>query len=709
MLWHRSKITKHRGTYNTHSRDLACHLCLAGCAPSKIGSLITWIAALFGVTVKKQMSRRTVGRCMLKSLAAADIQLVDKLSQNPGHTISQDSTSNQNINYQAHQVTMQVPDYEQVEGTPSLASTPCTQLLRVASTVDHTAPTLIATWVLLLQATMDTYNNSPMAQRSSQSFSLQNFALKLKGMCLDHASAKKAASDLLRTWKESETMQDLGETELSKMDVVGLIAFLNKQKAVLIKGLGGVVAWNTLGDVIQSKHEVKLMNKLKEELGQKVYATLPSEACSALDLFVWAGCCMHKDQNSFKGSTDVMALFWTASGLVLPIILANKTNAAKIRDVLNPSQKGTPLTADKEAAIAASTRGGVKAAALAGALLNNKDDKKGFGDTHLIHLSAEHGLKETRRFPDTSNTCFTSYGLAAGKLLKHLEFYQTFLDNARLRKQQVGWTNIELNLNNALYDKPTLTKLAVMVLYTQSVTHPYLRVVRGSGENVVNVLDLGPFHQKVCNHCQAIVNNPNLLVLVDASFELGALDGKSWEDTDSFLAVRKLLVNGKLRHLCAATVAFFEGALVTWIRFSAEFAPGGTIDALLAEERDLAWMPATNNVNKGALGAYRVYMRSRPNSTLLSYNAFAVCQKNNTLAFMGAKFNEEDNRYVQKVARKWDSSGMERERKNKHANSDKQLAEMKHTKEAATRKEAEERRNWLSAVVFVVIGNIKRL
>ncbi|KAF6751435.1 hypothetical protein DFP72DRAFT_907726 [Ephemerocybe angulata] len=490
----RSKVTAHRGVYNTEARDLARRLRLAGCAPSKIGPLIVRIAASFGVQVTKQMSRRTVQRCMLEALAASDIQLVEEMGQNEGHTLSQDSTSNRSINYQAHQLTMRVPDYDGGETVPDPKSIPRTRLLRVASTVDHTAPTSVAMWIDLLQASLETYNNSPMARRASKSFSLRKFAMKMKGMCSDHASAEKAAFDLLK----------------GKMDMLELLVFLSDRKSALIESLGGMEKWDELGDVVQSEHEAQLLKDLKDELGRKEYDSMPPEARSALNLFIWAGCCMHKDQNSFKGGAEAMGLSWALAGLTLPLILANKASAAKIRDILNPGRKDAPLTPEEEEAIAASTRGGVKAAA-------------------LIHLFAAFGLKESHRFPDTSNTRFTTYGLAACELLKHLDFYRSFLDDARLRKQRVGWTNIELNLYNALHDAPTLTELAVMALYTQSVTHPYLRVVRGSGEDTVNALDLGPFHLKVRSHCEAIIANPDLLIAPDASFEKGSLDGKDFE------------------------------------------------------------------------------------------------------------------------------------------------------------------------------------
>ncbi|GLB43887.1 hypothetical protein LshimejAT787_1500710 [Lyophyllum shimeji] len=60
--------------------------------------------------------------------------------------------------------------------------------------------------------------------------------------------------------------------------------------------------------------------------------------------------------------------------------LANKENAAILRKILDPAAHAAPSTdqvTDLElAALEASTQGGTKTAALAGAIFNNKDDKK---------------------------------------------------------------------------------------------------------------------------------------------------------------------------------------------------------------------------------------------------------------------------------------------------------------------------------------------
>ncbi|KAF6743568.1 hypothetical protein DFP72DRAFT_1020212 [Ephemerocybe angulata] len=710
MVGRRARL-KTKGAYNSLARSLACQLTFAGCAPEKIGPLIQKIALSFGVTVSHSMSRRTVKRCVLETLPAAEMQLSYELSVNPGVTISQDSTSNRSINYQAHHIALRAPNYAAGEQVPDPSSIPTSRLLRVDSTMDHSSETAMQTWHRLLRSAFETYNNSPLARRTNSSFSLRKFALKLCGMNTDHASAEKATYDLFKGWKEGETIDHLGEQHLAQMDFDELVVFLNSRKAQLIEKLGGIEAWNALDTIAQAGHEAELMKELNAEIGKDVYGRLPDQRREALNLFVWAGCCMHKDMNSFKGGSDAMAAMWKIYSLVEPILLANKANAAKVRDILNPSRRGTPLTPEEVAAIAASTRGGVKAAALAGALFNNKDDKKGYGDTHIIHLLFEFGLGACLRFPDTSNTRFNSYAEAAAELLKHLEFYIRFLDGVRLRKQRPGWTNIELNLYNALHDEPTLTELAAMVLYAQSVVHPYLRVVRGAdGDSTsTNVLNLGPFHQDVRDHCLKIIETPQLLTALDACHTTAALDGKPWHDAEAVSAVQALSKAGRLPHLDLATVAFFQGGSTTWIRFSSEFAPGGTIDKLSLEERDLAWMPATNDVNEGALGAYRVYMRNKPSTTLLSYNAQAVCQKNDTLAFMSTMLTEEDYTYIRRVARGLDESGMERERKKSQAAFENRVAEMKREKLAEAQRKLQERQTRLGGVVIVSLEMVDSL
>ena len=84
-------------------------------------------------------------------------------------------------------------------------------------------------------------------------------------------------------------------------------------------------------------------------------------------------------------------------------------------------------------------------------------------------------------------------------------------------------------------------------------------------------------------------------------------------------------------------IVFLNGGSETWECFISEFAPGGLVDKATTEH---AWMPATNDINEGALGSFRVLMHWQPQLTLLSQNALAMFFRNDTAAFMKKKFTE---------------------------------------------------------------------
>ena len=264
-------------------------------------------------------------------------------------------------------------------------------------------------------------------------------------------------------------------------------------------------------------------------------------------------------------------------------------------------------------------------------------------------------------FPDTSNTRFGSHCEAAGVLLKHLSDFYKYLEFAIQKKQNRKPSHMEKNLWNALHDQPTLTELAVLALYAQSISHPYMRVVRKPDQEI-NMLDLGSFHHKVLEHMNRIIENPDLLLDNNSSSETGALDGLPWESAEIFQAIQKMKT--QLPHFQSLLVEFFKGAADTWKRFISEFAPGGLIDESTADEKDLAWMPATNDANEGALGSFRVLMRSQPQLTVLHYNAQRMFQQNDTEAFMATKFTQsEDHQFIRKEARKVEFSKMDKKRK----------------------------------------------
>jgi hypothetical protein len=158
---------------------------------------------------------------------------------------------------------------------------------------------------------------------------------------------------------------------------------------------------------------------------------------------------------------------------------------------------------------------------------------------------------------------------------------------------------METNLWNALHCDSTITELAVLAIYAEAVSYPYMKAIHSSGDNMLN---LGPLHCRVYDHMQKIINDPDILIGRDISYATASLDGDEWQNT---AVVKKVLdLAPTLPHLQDLLVVFFEGAAETWKHFTSEFAPGGLIDEATVEERELAWMPATNDENEGALGSF---------------------------------------------------------------------------------------------------------
>ncbi|KAF9017231.1 hypothetical protein BDP27DRAFT_1378651 [Rhodocollybia butyracea] len=275
------------------------------------------------------------------------------------------------------------------------------------------------------------------------------------------------------------------------------------------------------------------------------------------------------------------------------------------------------------------------------------DDKKGQGGVH-VNFFREHVDKNHPRFPDTNNTRFGSHGLAATEVIKHLELYRQF------DREDIPY------------------KLCAMTLYSNVISHPYLHVVHGAE---VNALDLGPLHVEVQAHIQKLVDNPDLLFGAEMCYEMACLDGKEWEDPDAVNAVFKLAPS--LPHLMPIMLAFF-GFI-------------SPLNQCMAEEKHLAWMPATNDVNEGMLGYFRVGLKGKPLAlTLHQFNAQAMYSRNGTCAFMTTLFDTKDHQFIMKVAREMDSSGLEAKRRATQVEFCCQVVQMnKEKEEAKRRKEAE--------------------
>ena len=90
---------------------------------------------------------------------------------------------------------------------------------------------------------------------------------------------------------------------------------------------------------------------------------------------------------------------------------------------------------------------------------------------------------------------------------------------------------MESNLWKALHDPATLSELAILALYGEAISYPYVKAVRSASESESgekqNMLDLGPLHQRVSTHIQAIIANPFNLLCENPSSDVASLEGGS--------------------------------------------------------------------------------------------------------------------------------------------------------------------------------------
>lgn len=496
----------------------------------------------------------------------------------------------------------------------------------------------------------DTYNNSPLAAREGRRLTEGTLASKLTGMNTDHAADQQKLVRLVMKWKKETILIDLGLEETLAHDAPGILDMIHRENAEKMRAVGGAAAWDLLSEEEQAKHDLNAVQKVLRELGEAAYANLSDARKHDLELFVWAGCCMHKELNSVKGGNTSMQAFWSKNNLVGPVRLANRDNAA----ILDSACTVSELTTDAERRAAeVSSCGAIKLASLAGALFNHKDDKKGQQDSYKIWMKENHACN--LKFPDTSNTRYQSYPDALAVLLVRRLSSINYMYRIKDRKASRTLNHMEQNILTGLHDIPTLTEAAVNVLYAQAVTHPYMLKVRAPGTESVNALDLGPLHENICSFIQRLIDNPDLLIGPDASYLTGSMDGIPWGDTDAVDTVMAMLP--ELPHIRGALVAFLEGALETWTRFSAEYAPDGVIARTSSSDRRRAWLPATNDINEGALGNLRLHARSKPNSTIFAHNALATSKRNHTEAFLVATCNSDDETFIRREGRDRDASG----------------------------------------------------
>ncbi len=105
-----------------------------------------------------------------------------------------------------------------------------------------------------------------------------------------------------------------------------------------------------------------------------------------------------------------------------------------------------------------------------------------------------------------------------------------FLENLQINKQNSHLNHMEQNLWNALKCNYTTTELAILAIYAETISYPYMKAIYASSNKNQNMLNLGPLHHHVYGHMQKFVANPNILLGNSASYVTATLDGEEWQN-----------------------------------------------------------------------------------------------------------------------------------------------------------------------------------
>jgi hypothetical protein len=262
---------------------------------------------------------------------------------------------------------------------------------------------------------------------------------------------------LLKDCKVAEAQYQEGVKVFQSLPLETLIPLIRRAVDEKVCAVGGSEAWNGLSEEEREKYDDEAMEEVCKKLGAEAWAALSQDEKERAGMFIWAGCCMHKELNSVKGGTRALVEYWKGSDCSGPVKLIN-------RDTTKAAAVGG--SAAEEWAEESSEGGAVKLTSLAGGVFRHKDDKKGQQDTYRMFFEEKLGYVVT--FPDTSNTRFQSHCNAAAELIVYRELFEEFLLFARDKKATRNFNHMEHNVYKGLTDPATHTELCVLAIYSNA-------------------------------------------------------------------------------------------------------------------------------------------------------------------------------------------------------------------------------------------------
>ena len=142
--------------------------------------------------------------------------------------------------------------------------------------------------------------------------------------------------------KAEATYQTLGEKEILESSNEELMPYFLEANKEMIESVGGKNKWDSLPEHQQKEHLAKMMEQLVIKLGKEAYEMLSDQEKKILKLFIWAGCGCHKDLNTIRGGYAAVMQWWIDNDVEPPVLLANRDNAAVLKEISSKDDSPTP-------------------------------------------------------------------------------------------------------------------------------------------------------------------------------------------------------------------------------------------------------------------------------------------------------------------------------------------------------------------------------
>ncbi|KAF8191970.1 hypothetical protein K438DRAFT_1720696 [Mycena galopus ATCC 62051] len=180
--------------------------------------------------------------------------------------------------------------------------------------VNHTSEAQLEGLVEVIEELYELLHDSGLATDAD----IREFWNLVTGFHSDHAEDQKRLFWLLKELKEKMEREVRGERVLNSMGYTEIFTLAFKCGQQAVEKAGGPAKWDAMSQVDQSRIYAEARAQLLRDIGQADFDALNEAEKADVDLFLWAGCAMHKDMNAFKGAAIGMEAFWEANGLQGP-------------------------------------------------------------------------------------------------------------------------------------------------------------------------------------------------------------------------------------------------------------------------------------------------------------------------------------------------------------------------------------------------------